>query len=107
MQETGVAGLQSPAYDLDHQHKYPEGGKMQVPSAPREQLQTKPVIEGAVHKSKFEYPLGDMDKPEIPKDLNGKSDWKKLFFLVYLPGFIYKNYILFNTNHNYYADTLP
>jgi hypothetical protein len=73
VQETGVAGLQSPAYDLDHQHKYPEGGKMQVPSAPREQLQTKPVIEGAVHKSKFEYPLGDMDKPEIPKDLNGKS----------------------------------
>ena len=81
MQETGVAGLQSPAYDLDHQHKFPEGGKMQVPSAPREQTQTKPVIEGAVHKSKFEYPLGDMDKPEIPKDLNGKPD---------LPVFIYK-----------------
>ena len=72
VQETNVAGLQAPAYDLEHQHKFPADGKMQVPSAPKEIKQTKPVLEGADHKSKFEYPAGDLDRPEIPKDLQGK-----------------------------------
>ena len=45
---------------------------MQVPSAPKELKQTTPVYEGADHKSKFEYPMGDLEKPNIPKDLKGK-----------------------------------
>ena len=51
---------------------------MQVPSAPKELKQTTPVYEGADHKSKFEYPMGDLEKPNIPKDLKGKLSQNNL-----------------------------
>ena len=64
--------LKAPAYDVGHQHKFPAGGKMNVPEAPQEKPMPMPVYK-ADHKSNFEYPKGDLDKPPLPKDLKGEK----------------------------------
>ena len=61
--------LKAPAYDVAHQHKFPEGGKLDVPEAPKPKDLTKPVME-TDHKSQFAP--NPEDKPPVPPDLAGE-----------------------------------
>ena len=65
-----VATLKGPAYsvtsEVSHQHKFPEGGKLDVPSAPKEKTLHFPVPKDINPKSGFTIPPGALEKPPIP-----------------------------------------
>ena len=72
-----VATLKGPAYsvtsEVSHQHKFPEGGKLDVPSAPKEKTLHFPVPKDINPKSGFTIPPGALEKPPIPDTLSGKN----------------------------------
>ena len=74
-----MATLQGPAYsvtsEISHQHKFPEGGKLDVPSAPKEKILHFPVPKDINPKSGFTMPPGALDKPPIPDTLSGKKKY--------------------------------
>ena len=74
-----MATLQGPAYsvtsEISHQHKFPEGGKLDVPSAPKEKIMHFPVPKDINPKSGFTMPPGALDKPPIPDTLSGKKKY--------------------------------
>ena len=81
-----VATLKGPAYsvtsEVSHQHKFPEGGKLDVPSAPKEKTLHFPVPKDINPKSGFTIPPGALEKPPIPDTLSGKSKDIFLFYII-------------------------
>ena len=65
--------LQEPVYEVAHQHKFPDKGKLDVPTAPKDKPIQFPIVKEVTAKSSFTMPPGALEKPPIPDSLSGMS----------------------------------
>ena len=65
--------LQEPVYEVAHQHKFPDKGKLDVPTAPKDKPIQFPIVKEVTAKSSFTMPPGALEKPPIPDSLSGMT----------------------------------
>ena len=76
--------LQEPVYEVAHQHKFPDKGKLEVPTAPKDKPIQFPIVKEVTAKSSFTMPPGALEKPPIPDSLSGRFMFSRFSFEIVL-----------------------